>query len=300
MADSSSFVPESTFAENGGEGDERYVSVERTGWEGGDRSAGRDVLVREEPLELRIGPATVAVLMRTPGDDEELARGFLVSERVVERNEQVVSIRHCDRVEDPDAEDNVVRITLDPRVPLDLGRLRRNLYSSSSCGICGRASVDDLLEGLEALDLDAGPCVDPSSLYALPTRLRHAQDIFDLTGGLHAAGLFDCEGARLVVREDIGRHNAVDKVLGWRLEHDRGRRGAVLMVSGRVSFEIVQKAFAGRIPIIAAVSAPSSLAVDLAKRAGITLVAFLRGERMGVYANETRLVPASHGGGSTP
>lgn len=269
--------------------DARYVPVRRTAWDGEHRLDRGDVVVREEPLELRIGPATVAVLMRTPGHDEELARGFLVSERVVSGPEDVTSVRHCDQIEDPEAEDNVVRINLAPHVTVDLARLRRNLFSSSSCGICGRASVDDLLEGFTPLDVDAGPAIDPAVLYALPARLRGAQDVFDLTGGLHAAGLFSAEGERLVVREDIGRHNAVDKVLGWQLARGGDAAGPVLMVSGRVSFEIVQKALAGRIPVVAAVSAPSSLAVDLARRAGITLVAFLRGERMGVYAHEARL-----------
>jgi len=264
---------------------ERWVRVARTEWTGASASADDDLVVREEPLEIRIGASPIAVVMRTPGHDLELVRGFLIAERIVDGGAAIRSIRHCDRVDDPEAEDNVVRVTLDASVPVDLARLRRNMYASSSCGICGRATVDDLLTGLSPLHDDRR--IEPEVLYALPERLRLAQDVFELTGGLHGAGLFDAAGRALVVREDIGRHNAVDKAVGW--ASLQSVRPAILMVSGRVSFEIVQKALAAGIPFVAAVSAPSSLAVDLAQRGGITLIGFVRGSRMCVYAHEQRV-----------
>ena len=183
-----------------------------------------------------------------------------------------------------------MQVTLREGIEVDWHRLRRNLYSSSSCGLCGKASIDQLMLRCDRLEDDTR--VAASCLYELPSRLRAAQDVFDRTGGLHAAGLFLAEGQALVVREDVGRHNAVDKVVGWAMRNRSGLplRGHVLMVSGRVSYEITQKAVAAGIPVIAAVSAPSSLAVDLAARAGLTLVAFLRGQRLCVYSGTERIV----------
>lgn len=248
-----------------------------------------DLVACEEPLEIQLGPVALAVVMRTPGHDEELTRGFLVTERIVTSASDIVSVRHCSTSESPEAEDNVIRVVLAPHVEVDLAALRRNLYASSSCGICGKATIENALA--------TAPPLEPSSttwplalLRTFPDKLRAEQEAFRRTGGLHAAGLFDSTGQLLAVREDVGRHNAVDKVLGWAacqdllpLDHH------ALMVSGRLSYEIVQKALAARIPLVAAVSAPTSLAVDLAAASGMTLVGFLRGETMNVYANAARV-----------
>ena len=249
----------------------------------------RDVVAREEPLEIQLCGATLAVVMRTPGHDAELARGFLVTERVVRRAADITSIRYCTVVTDPDAEDNVINVTLRDGVAIDLESLRRNLFASSSCGVCGKATMENALAVAPPLDDSAR--FEARFFHGLADRLIAAQPIFARTGGLHAAGLLAPDGALLAVREDIGRHNAVDKIIGWALERDRvPLSGHVLMISGRISFEIVQKALAARLPAIAAVSAPSSLAVDLAARAGIMLVGFLRGGRFNVYGRRERLV----------
>jgi FdhD protein len=271
------------------EPDDPRVPLRRVCWQGEARHEDIDEVVREEPLEIRIGGMPVAVVMRTPGHDEELVMGFLATEGVVDEPAAVRSVRHCTVVEDPDAEGNVVQVTLHEGVEVDWARLRRNLYASSSCGLCGKASIDQLMLRCDPLVDDTR--IEVSRLYGLPAALEAAQTVFARTGGLHAAGLFDREGRALVVREDVGRHNAVDKVVGWALQ--RGRlplAGHVLMVSGRVSYEITQKAVAAGIPVIAAVSAPSSLAVDLAARAGLTLAAFLRGQRISIYAGAERIV----------
>jgi FdhD protein len=248
-----------------------------------------DSVAREEPLEIQLGGAPLAVLMRTPGHDPDLALGFLVSERVVASPEQISSVRHCRQVSDPDASENVIRVLLAPGVAVDLDALRRNLYASSSCGICGKATIANALAS-------APPLADESRFEMaffppLPERLRAAQPAFAETGGLHAAGLFSPDGELLVAREDIGRHNAVDKVIGWALREGRlPLTGHVLLVSGRISYELVQKALAARIPVLAAVSAPSSLAVELAEQAGMTLIGFLRGASFNVYGERSRVV----------
>ena len=272
------------------EPDDPRVPLRRVCWQGDAFLEDTDEVVREEPLEIRIGGVPVVVIMRTPGHDEELTTGFLASEGVVDGADAIRSVRHCTVVEEPEVEGNVVQVTLREGVEVDWTRLRRNLYSSSSCGLCGKASIDQLMLRCDPMEDDVR--VAASCLYELPSRLRAAQDVFDRTGGLHAAGLFLADGQALVVREDVGRHNAVDKVVGWAMRN-RGRlplRGHVLMVSGRVSYEITQKAVAAGIPVIAAVSAPSSLAVELAASAGVTLVAFLRGQRLCVYAGAERVV----------
>jgi len=248
----------------------------------------RDRVAHEEPLEIQLGGAALAVVMRTPGDDIELVTGFLLTERVVEALADVESVRHCSEVADPDAEDNVVRVVLRPGIRTDLEKLRRNLFASSSCGVCGKATLENALA--TAAPLDDPTRIEASLLLALPERLRAAQRAFDETGGLHAAGLFDTAGELLVVREDVGRHNAVDKVIGWAASAGRiPLAGHTLVVSGRTSFEIVQKALAARIPIVAAVSAPSSLAVALAQSAGIALIGFLRGRGFNVYGARERV-----------
>lgn len=249
----------------------------------------RDAVAAEEPLEIQIAGVPLAVVMRTPGHDEDLTRGFLVTERVIADSAQLVSVRHCTRAAASEARDNVVLAELQDDVEVDLERLRRNLFASSSCGVCGKATLDNAMES-------APPLRDASRFpvewfYGLSERLRAGQSVFERTGGLHAAGLFAPDGSLLVLREDVGRHNAVDKVIGWALRSDRlPLAGHVLMVSGRISFEIVQKALAARIPVLAAVSAPSSLAVAFAERAGLTLVGFLRGRGLNVYAASERIL----------
>ncbi|HKA13478.1 MAG TPA: formate dehydrogenase accessory sulfurtransferase FdhD, partial [Myxococcota bacterium] len=252
------------------------------------RRADRDAVAREEPLEIQIGGTPLAVVMRTPGHDAELALGFLLSERVIAAREDVLSVRHCREVRGPEAADNVVRVVLAEGVSVDWEALRRNLYASSSCGVCGKATIDNALA--------CAPPVDDASRFTaaffppLPDRLAAAQPGFARTGGLHAAGLFDAAGRLLAAREDVGRHNAVDKVLGWTLARRRWPlSGHALLVSGRISFEIVQKALAARIPVVAGVSAPSSLAIALAERAGIALVGFLRGSAFNVYGHASRV-----------
>jgi FdhD protein len=268
---------------------ERTVRVAMWRCEGERGLPGEDAVAREEPLEIRLGGAPLAVVMRTPGDDEELAAGFLVSERVVRSPAEISSLRHVPVLADPEAEDNAVQVVLAPGVEVDLDALRRNLYASSSCGICGKATLENALR-------DAPPLDDPARFpagffHGLPERLAETQAVFARTGGLHAAALFDAAGQLLVAREDVGRHNAVDKVIGWALH--RGRvplAGHVLLVSGRISYEIAQKALVARLPVVAAVSAPSSLAVELAERSGMALVAFLRGTRFNVYGQRDRVV----------
>jgi len=257
-----------------------------------DRAVTRpETLAVEEPLEIRVNGAPVTVTMRTPGSDFELAQGFLLTEGVIGSRGDVLTIRYCGgRGEDEANTYNVLDVALGPGVkPPDLD-VTRNFYTTSSCGVCGKAS-------LEAVRLIGrfSPGADPSTvaaatLKAMPGQLRSAQKVFDSTGGLHAAALFAVDGTALVVREDIGRHNAVDKVIGWALERQRiPLQASVLLVSGRASFELTQKAVLAGIPVLAAVSAPSSLAVSLAEDAGITLVAFLREDSMNVYTRADRI-----------
>ena len=269
--------------------DHAHTDVPRIRWTDTDAESSVDTLVREEPLELRVGGIPIAVVMRSPGHDLELARGFMLTERVVSSPEQITAVRHCTTVTDPDAEDNVVQVTLRSDVEVDFARLRRNMYASSSCGICGKATLDAALSHAPPLPPD-DLTLSPEALYLLPDKLREQQKVFDRTGGLHAAALFDETGTLLVAREDIGRHNAVDKTIGWAAtENLLPLSRATMMVSGRLSYEIVQKALAARIPILAAVSAPSSLAVQLATRGGLTIVAFLRGRSASVYCGEQRI-----------
>jgi len=250
--------------------------------------ADADAVACEEPLEIQLAGAPLAVVMRTPGHDEELATGFLVSERVVGRASDILSVRHCRQARTPEAAENVVRVALAPEVTVDWEALRRNLYASSSCGVCGKATIANALAC--APPLEPGRAFDVELFYGLPDSLAKAQPGFARTGGLHAAALFDASGRRRVAREDVGRHNAVDKVLGWALRRELlPLDDHVLMVSGRISFEIVQKALAARVPVVAAVSAPSSLAIAFAREAGVTLVGFLRGRSLNVYGDPTRV-----------
>lgn len=253
-----------------------------------------DSLAAEEPLEIRVGGRPLAVTMRTPGDDFDLARGFLVSEGVVSAASDVAAIRYCAGARADGANTyNVVDVVLRDGLAAPDPSVERNFFTTSSCGVCGKASLD-AVRTVSRWSVDRDPVqVSVGTIAALPDKLRAAQRIFDRTGGLHGAALFDREGALLSVREDVGRHNAVDKVVGAALGDGRlPLRGAALMVSGRASFELVQKAVMAGIPILAAVSAPSSLAVDLAREMGLTLLGFVRGASMNVYSAAERVRPA--------
>ncbi|MET9696350.1 formate dehydrogenase accessory sulfurtransferase FdhD [Streptomyces sp. NPDC006529] len=255
-----------------------------------------DTLVAEEPLEIRLNGKPLAITMRTPGDDFALAAGFLVSEGVLAHAEDIRAVTYCDgQTEDGSNTYNIVNVQLAAGVPVPDITLERNVYTTSSCGLCGKASLDAVRTASRFPGIAADPVRIPAGLLGeLPDRLRAAQKVFDRTGGLHAAGLFTAEGELVDVREDVGRHNAVDKIVGRALRAGRlPLAGAVLLVSGRASFELAQKAVMAGIPVLAAVSAPSSLAVDLAVESGLTLVGFLRGPNMNVYAGEERiLLPA--------
>jgi FdhD protein len=250
-----------------------------------------DTVAAEEPLEIRLGGTPLAVTMRTPGDDFDLVHGFLATEGVITGPGDVAGLRYCDSV-DADGRNtyNVVDVDLAPGVAAPDTALDRNFYTSSSCGVCGKASIE-AIRTRTAFDVAAdGARVPLSVLLSLPDRLRAAQQVFDKTGGLHAAGVFTADGELRTVREDVGRHNAVDKVVGDAVRAGRlPLAGHVLMVSGRASFELTQKAAMAGVPVLAAVSAPSSLAVELAREVGITLVGFLRGDGCNVYTGQERL-----------
>ncbi|WP_055596523.1 formate dehydrogenase accessory sulfurtransferase FdhD [Streptomyces hirsutus] len=250
-----------------------------------------DVLAAEEPMEIRVGGRPLTVTMRTPGDDFDLAAGFLVSEGVVHAAGDVGTIRYCaGATADGGNSYNVVDIGLAPDVAAPDASLERNFYTTSSCGLCGKASLDAVRTTAAWTVAEDALRVEPETLALLPDRLRAAQRVFDATGGLHAAGLFTAGGDLLCLREDVGRHNAVDKTVGHALRSGLlPLRETVLMVSGRASFELVQKAVMAGIPMLAAVSAPSSLAVDLAAESGLTLIGFLRGRSMNVYTGAERL-----------
>lgn len=252
-----------------------------------------DVLAVEEPLEIRLGRLSFSVTMRTPGDDFDLVAGFLVSEGVIWSPEQLVSLRFC-AGEDEDGVQtfNVVEAQLRPDVPLP--ETGRNVYTSSSCGICGTDSIEAVRKSSHYSPAADPVTVDAEVLASLPALLRKSQRVFEDTGGVHAAGLFKVEddgGVQLLcLREDVGRHNAVDKVVGWALREGLlPLRGTILQVSGRASFELVQKAALAGIPVLAAVSAPSSLAVELAEASGLTLAGFSRGTSLNVYAGDARI-----------
>lgn len=251
-----------------------------------------DALAAEEPLELRVGGKALTVTMRTPGQDVELAHGFLLSEGVIGGLADVAVARFCEGT-GPDGMNtyNVLDLTLaDGVAPPDVG-VERNFYTTSSCGVCGKAALDAVKLKTRFSPAADTSKVDVGVLSSLPDELRERQKVFASTGGLHAAGLFTTSGEALVVREDVGRHNAVDKVLGWAVLQDRiPLGGTVLVVSGRASFELVQKATMSGVPVLAAVSAPSSLAAELAEEQGVTLIGFLRGDSMNVYTGAERVV----------
>lgn len=251
-----------------------------------------DTIVVEEPLEIRVNGSAVTVTMRTPGSDFELAQGFLLTEGLISRRDDIVTARYCPGADSERANSyNVVDVCLRPGLESPDLTVTRNFYTTSSCGVCGKASLDAVNVASEHSPGDDPAEVRATTLTDMPARLRSAQKVFDTTGGLHGAAIFAVDGSLLAVREDVGRHNAVDKVIGWALETGRvPLAGTVLLVSGRVSFEITQKAVMAGIPVLAAVSAPTSLAVDLAAQSGLTLVAFLRGDSMNIYSRADRVI----------
>jgi FdhD protein len=278
----------------------RPVDIVRVGHDHG--AAGRDNAAAEEPLEIRLGDRPFVVIMRTPGADHELVAGFLLAEQIIRNESEIGSIRHCARAPGPAqpgydpiytdlADGNVINVWLTGEAAARTASLlanRRNVTSTSSCGVCGRKSIDDLMNNCRRLDSTWS--VAPAVISAMPDRLRSAQRVFDETGGLHAAGLFNRDGALLHLAEDVGRHNAVDKVIGTELlRHRVPLSDHVLFVSGRTSFEIVQKALVAGVPLVASVSAPSSLAIDLARDGNVTLLGFVRGTTFNIYAGAHRI-----------
>ena len=260
---------------------------------GARRVVREEALAVEEPLEIRLGHESFSVTMRTPGDDFDLVAGFLLSEGIIHEPEQLISLRFCAGEDENGRQTfNVVEAQLRPDVAMPLAAAQRHVTTSSACGICGTASIDAVQKSSHfgiAAPADE-PLIEAAVLAALPETLREQQKLFEKTGGVHAAGLFAPDGELLLLREDVGRHNAVDKVLGSALrERQLPLSGAVLQVSGRASFELVQKAAMAGVPVLAAVSAPSSLAVELANTAGVTLVGFSRGNTMNVYTHPGRV-----------
>lgn len=264
--------------------------------DGGSNREGEDQLAVEEPMEIRVRwqkggaveESSIAITMRTPGEDFELAAGFLLAEGIISGRDDVIDIAYCLDVEEPQ-ERNVVTVTLAPGVRVDAERLQRNIVAYSSCGLCGKATLESLdLAGYAPVE--GGVTVPGSVLGSLPERMRAGQSSFEETGGLHAAALFAADGTLISVREDVGRHNAVDKVVGEQLMLGRVPLGdRVLLVSGRAGFEILQKALAARVPVVGAIGAPSKLAADLAERFGMTLVGFLQEDRFNVYSHVERI-----------
>jgi FdhD protein len=265
---------------------------------GDSADSAQDWVAVEEPLEIRLGYSTpegrtaksVSITMRTPGADAELATGFLYSEAIIQHAADVLRVEHCGPAAPDTGNHNIVRVDLAPDVQVDLGRLQRHFYTTSSCGVCGKSSLDALrVTGVEPLDFETAR-FSKDTLIAMPDALRTRQQTFEQTGGLHAAAAFDSQGEILVVHEDVGRHNAVDKVIGTLLTRDLLPADDLgLIVSGRASFELMQKTLVAGIPLLAAVSAPSSLAVQLANEFNVTLVGFLRDNTFNIYSAGERI-----------
>jgi len=270
------------------------IAIERHREEGVDPVADDDLVAVEEPLEIQVGVGqadwkTVSITMRTPGQDRELATGFLYTEGIVSGNGDIESVEHCGPPVGPAGTKNVIRVRLAPSVSPAIERLERHFYTASSCGVCGKTSIE-AVQLARRPHLGAGPSIPRDLLGRLPARLHEAQEVFHTTGGLHAAALFDVDGNLIAHGEDVGRHNAVDKVVGALVAtgtlpaHD-----TLLVVSGRAGFELVQKALMASIPAMVAIGAPSSLAVDLAREFGMTLVGFVRGDQFNVYSGGERI-----------
>jgi FdhD protein len=281
------------------------IQVDVTHWQAQERSQRTEQLTVEEPFEIRIENRSLAVIMRTPGHDFELAWGFLFSEGIIQEPGDVLRLE-CEQDADGLPLPNVINVTLRSHVPVGSSQVAcstpdsfaRHFAVSSSCGLCGKENIEKAMRMTPPVEADA-VCIGSAVLYGLAQRLRGQQTVFSYTGGLHAAGLFSCDGDLLLLREDVGRHNAVDKLIGYGLMHSNVGQGhdniypyreRILLVSGRTSFEIVQKALLARIPCLAAISAPSSLAVELANAGGITLIGFLRSTTMNVYTHPERIV----------
>ena len=271
------------------------VAVRRV--DSGENTEDRDdFLAVEEPLEIRVGfdregrreHKAISITMRTPGDDESLAIGFLFTEGIIKRPEQIREVRHCGRPSPDKGIQNTVRVDLVKGVEVEVKKLERHFYTTSSCGVCGKSSIEALQTGAKKIDSDM--TIDAEIIHRLPETLRNAQSTFDKTGGLHASALFSRSGSLDIVREDVGRHNALDKVVGSKfMDSQLPLSDKVLLVSGRASFELVQKALMAGIPILAAVGAPSSLAVELAREFRMTLIAFVRGGRFNIYCGSERI-----------
>jgi FdhD protein len=254
-----------------------------------------DIVVTEEPLEIRLGygpehdrtEIRLSVTMRTPGNDEELARGFLYTEGLITDAAQLLRVAYCENVKEEER-GNVVRAELHPSVDVDPAKWQRNFYTTSSCGVCGKSSIEAVQVNCPA-PLPKAPELSPALITALPERMRSAQTVFKHTGGIHAAALFNAQGELLLLREDVGRHNAVDKVIGAAQLADLPLAACILLVSGRAGFELVQKCVVAGIPAMAAVGAPSSLSVQLARSSGLLLIGFLRDQRFNIYAGHSDL-----------
>lgn len=288
------------------------TEVRRIGPDSSGHSS-QDLLAVEEPLEIRLGfpggtHKAISITMRTPGEDAELAAGFLFTEGIIRSAEQIKQIRHCGpkRTRGSGTLDrsgalnsNTIRVDLAEGVEIDLERLKRHFYTSSSCGVCGKSSIQALNAGASRLPAAGRAFVGPEFINRLPAALRLEQETFAKTGGLHASALFDLDGSLDIVREDVGRHNALDKVIGARFLSGQTPLGeSVLLVSGRASFELVQKALMAGIPILAAVGAPSSLAVELAREFGMTLIGFVKENKFNIYCGGERIGHASKGVGN--
>lgn len=277
----------------------RRFEISRHGRRGDGLQATDDLVATEEPLEIRLElddsdggriERSISITMRTPGNDEELALGFLYSEGIIRQSGDVILVRPCGPPA-PNGLINVVRVELASGVGVDLDRLERHFYTSSSCGVCGKASLDAVAVQGRFDIADCDFAIEAGVFGRLPESLRSDQDVFEQTGGLHASGLFDAEGRIVAVREDVGRHNALDKLIGGQMQADAmplDRFG--ILLSGRASFELMQKAMMAGCPLVAAVGAPSSLAVELAREFGITLVGFLKPNRFNIYSRSDRIV----------
>jgi FdhD protein len=265
---------------------------------GSDVIETRDLLAAEEPLEIRIGygpladrrQKSISVTMRTPGNDFELALGFLYTEGIINDASQVHSIRYCTELNTRENLENIVRVELQENIEIDFGRLQRNFYTTSSCGVCGKESIEAVKISCPLPKHTSGFTVSKDLVLELPAKLRDKQNVFEYTGGLHASAVFDKTGNLLLLREDVGRHNALDKLIGAALQAGQNLSENVLLLSGRASFELIQKAAMAGIPVVCAVGAPSSLAVELAKEFNITLIGFLRDNRFNIYSLSERIV----------
>jgi len=260
----------------------KEFSIQKVSPAGNSRA--QDHIAREDPLEIRVEGKSIAVVMRTPGHDRELAAGFLLSEGVISSPGEIFEISECPgNAQNPHEAGNLVEVMLMKGNSFDATALTRHVFSSSSCGICGKATIESVFGNFPGIEKPAG--ISPSQIATYPAKLLAAQEAFEKTGGLHASAIFDSKGEIIVLREDVGRHNALDKVIGWSLLEDRLPLSEhTLLLSGRISFELMQKALAAGIPAVAGISAPSSLAVEFARESGQTLIGFLRGETMNIYA----------------